>query len=434
MYIDIGKANVRQSQIALQPLVLKSESVKSAVTAGAKIYHVLKEDLQASGDFKLIDQAAFLEKPGEKALKPYPQDSNGFIWKNWVLLDADYLVMGSYTTTKGTMNVDVFLYQVSLRRKMFQKEYRVGLLGAETLAHHIAGDIVKAITQKKGPFLTKIVSVRNTKGQKKELFLMDWNGRNKKQISFHRSIVLTPAWSPTGRHIAYTAFLYQKKRKRRNGSLILYNLKTGSRRLVFSRRGINMGFDFFPNGKSMLMSLFLGKGYMDIAEVSLTGPPSVKPLTFGPNSSINVEPVLHPDGKTIIFSSDRGGRIRLYSMNRKGQNIRPLNYQGNYNSTPDFSPDGKQVVFSGYSQGRFDIFIMNADGARIRRLTSFKKPNGRYANNESPGFSPDGRFIVFTSNRTGRYQLYIMNLHNQYIQQITNDSYNYKSPEWSPFL
>ena len=76
----------------------------------------------------------------------------------------------------------------------------------------------------------------------------------------------------------------------------------------------------------------------------------------------------------------------IYSMNSKGKNIRPLTWQGSYNSTPSYSPDGKQVVFSGRAGGRFDIFIMNSDGSGLRRLTSVKKLNNTWANNESPSF------------------------------------------------
>ena len=435
VYIDVGRAQIRQSQIALQPLILTGSTTPKIVQAGSLLFKTLQSNLSTLGMFKLISQEAFLESAGAKAFEPYPKDPNGFIWKNWQILNADYLILGKYQIVddSNTLHVDMYLYSVPLKRKIFQKQYTSQLNTINTLAHTIGNDIAKSLTHKPGIFLTKIVASRSMSGTKKELFIMRWNGKDKKQISFHQSTVLSPSWSNNGRYIAYTAFLYSKRKKKRNAALILYNRLQNSRRILSNRLGENLGSDFLPDGKSMLASLFLNRGYMDIAKISLLNS-SITPITSGPNGSINVEPVIHPNGKTVLFSSDRGGGVMLYSMNIDGGNIKRLTYQGSYNSTPDYSPDGKQVVFSGYSKGRSDIFIMNADGSNTRHLTSLKKKNNTWANNESPSFSPNGQFIVFSGNQTGKYQLYIMNIASSQIQQITNDNYNYKSPKWSPFL
>ncbi|MDE0518414.1 MAG: translocation protein TolB [Oligoflexia bacterium] len=431
--IDVGKAYIRESQMAIQPLVLSGPSSKPALEAGATIFSIIKDNLSSSSYFKLIEQEAFLEKPGEKKLEPYPEDPDGFIWKNWQLLNADYLVLSGYSFEENKIQLHLYLYHVPLKRKIFQKKYIADMKLVEKLSHKMCNDIISALTKKPGIFLTKIVAVRTMTGSKKELFIMNWNGKNKKQISFHNSTVLSPSWSKDGRHIAYTSFLYRKSTKRRNASLILYDRSTKTRRILSKKEGAHLGSDFIPGGKHILLSLFLGRGYMDIAKMSLKDG-SIKAITFGPNRSINVEPVAHPKGKNILFSSDRGGKIMIYSMDMNGKNIRPVTWHGSYNSTPDYSPDGKEVVFSSFSSGRFDIFIMNPDGSNLRRLTSFQKPNGKWANNESPSFAPDGRHIVFTSNRTGRNQLYIMNLLNFRTTRITTDMHNYKSPKWSPLL
>ena len=431
--IDVGKAYIRESQIAVQPLLLSGPSDPSALKAGILIFQTLQNDLSSSSYFKLIKQDAFLEKPGEKALEPYPKNHNGFIWKNWQLLNADYLTLGGYSVKNKKIVLDLHLYHVPLQRKIFQKKYKADLRAGKKLAHKMGNDIVSTLTKKPGIFLTKIAAVRNMSGSKKELFIMNWNGKNKEQVSFHRSTVLSPSWSQDGNHIAYTSFLYRKSTKKRSASLILYDRLNKSRRIISKKAGAHLGSHFLPDGQHILLSLFLGRGYMDIAKMSLQDG-SIEPLTFGPNNSINVEPVAHPKGKYILFSSDRGGKVMIYSMNDKGKNIRPLTWHGSYNSTPDYSPDGKQVVFSSRSGGRFDIFIINSDGSNLRQLTSFKKSNNKWADSESPSFAPDGRHIVFTSNRTGKYQLYIMNLLNFRTTRITIDTYNYKSPKWSPLL
>ena len=478
--INVGKAYVRESQIAIQPLVLFSASpaskekktadsnqdslsksssdlwgekvssvncfyekeqncpplspeLQSALRVGAIIFNIMRENLSFSGSFKLMDQEVFLEQPGEQAFEPYTEDPNGFIWKNWQLLNTDYLVLSGYSVTKGTVYMDLYLYHVPLRRKILQKRYIANRAIVKKIAHKICNDIVEVLTKKPGIFLTKIAAVRSMGGKKKELFIMNWNGKNKKQSSFHHTALLSPVWSRDGRYVAYTAFLYRKSKKKRIGSLILYDRFKRNRWVVSKREQTHLGSDFLFDGKHILVSLFLGKGNMDIAKMSLKDG-SVSPITFGPSGSINVEPVVHPEGKNIVFSSDRGGKVMIYSMNIKGKNIQPLSWNGSYNSTPDYSPDGKQVVFSGFNKGHFDIFIMNADGSNLRLLTSAKTVNNKGANNESPSFSPDGRYIVFTGNQTGNYQLYVMNVLTLRVTQITFDSHNYKSPRWSPFL
>ncbi len=435
--IDVGKAHVRQSQVALQPLILTNPSLDSnSLQIGSSLFEVLEKNLSFLGRFTLINQEAFLEKPGEKSLRPYPESSNGFIWKNWQLLNTDYLIMGKYSLTKKNLEtlvqVECFVYHVPLKKQLLHKKYSGSIRQIRQLAHYISNDFIQVIAKTPSMFLTKITAVKSLSNSKKELFIMDWDGVQQKQISFHRSIVMLPFWSSDGKSIAYTAFLYNKRKKTRNGALLLYNRLKKNRKIISNRKGINLGFGFLPGGKHIIASLFLRRD-RNIVKISLLDF-SIQPITFFTDGSINVDPAVHPNGKTIVFSSDRGGKVMLYSTNFYGSSIKRLTYQGHYNATPEYSPDGKTIVFSGYDQGRFDLFIMNADGTHIRRLTSRKKSDGKWANNESPSFSPDGRYIVFSSNQTGKYQLYIIDLQNYQIQQITNDQYGYKSPKWSPFL
>ncbi len=431
--INVGQAHVRQSQIAFQPLVLLSSVDKESANLGSTLFQVIQGDLSTSGYFALISQEAFLEKPGEKNFEPYPNDPNGFIWKNWQLLNTDYLLMGSYSIENKRVKLELYLYHIPLRRKIFQKKYSVSTSQTRKLAHFIGNDILEALTKKRGVFLTKIVAIRKTKGTKKELFIMDWDGKNKKQISFHNSIVLSPAWSPRGRFIAYSSFLYQKSKQIRNANLVLYDRLQKNRRIISTHTGANLPSDFFPDGKYLIASLFLGRGYRDIVKMSVANG-SIQPLTSGPDGAINVEARINSSGEQIIFSSDRSGSVMIYSMDKNGKNIKRLTYQGSYNSHPDYSPNGKQIVFSGRDSGRFDIFIMNADGSNLKRLTSFQTVSQKWANNQSPSFSPDGRYIVFSSNKSGSYQLYIMNLSGTYLKRITHDAQNYTQPRWSPFL
>ena len=434
IYVDIGSARVKKSVLAVSSFVLRGTVTnEDHVRQGSELYSQLNRNLKFSGYFKILSPDAFIENPAEKSPVPYPQDPQGFRWENWKLSGADLLLFASYSIEEDVLSLNVSLYDVNLRKAYFRKNYSSPLIDKKNLIALLSNDIVRELTGREGIFLTKIVSVRSTKGSKKELFIMDWNGENKKRLTWHRSLVISPLWSPKGDHIAYTAFVFSTKLKKRLAALFLFHRETKTIRVLSRSQGANLGADFLPNGKEMLITLTRGLGFMNIFKFHIKTK-KLTPLTSGPRRVINVEPSIHPRTRRIAFSSDRTGRTMIYSMNAKGGDIKQLTYEGNHNSNPDWSPVKGQLTFSGQSQGRFDIFLMDERGGNLKRLTTLRKKNGRWANFESPSFSPDGRFLVFTSDLTGNYQLYIMNLDDLSMERITFDSHNYKSPRWSPYL
>lgn len=436
VYINVGQAQIKKSLIALSPLVHVSASeYPEYLRYGREIFLRIKKNLESSGYFDFISQRAFIENPSKVAVEPYPDHPKGFRWENWKLLNAEFLMLSRYSIDGNKIKLRVYMYDVLLRKSIFKKIYTSSVSQRISLAHFVCNDIIKYLTKKPGIFLTKIAAIRNTGRVKKEIFLMNWDGSNAKQVTFHRSIVLSPSWLPSGKKLAYTAFVYRRSVKGRRANIFLYDFLTKKRRMFSSYYGTNLGADFFPSGNDMLISIPSKAGGLDIFKFSLRRK-RFFPIKLGPKGVINVEPSIHPDGKKIVFSSDRSGRVMLYEMDQYGENVRQMTFVGSYNASPDWSPDGKSIVFSGYSGRRFDIFLMkDVEGARkIIRLTTAKKSNGRWADNESPSFSPDGRQIVFTSNRSGTHQLYLINVDGTNLRRITFDRYNYKSPKWSPLI
>lgn len=433
VYIDMGKANVKKSLMALTPFVYGSPSYEPQyVQYGRDIFKQVKKNLQLSGYFEFIPSRAFIEDTTQTAMEPYPQNPKGFRWSNWKLIQTEFLMLSRYVVQKNKIEMQVYVYDVLLRRRVFQKNYQAVLSQRKTLGHFIANDVMEYITKQPGIFLTKIAAVRSMTGTKKELFVMDWDGSNARQASFHRSIVMSPAWGPSGRYLAYTAFVYRRSLRGRKAHIFLYDFLAKKRKVLSGNYGTHLGSDFFPSGKEMLVTLPSKAGGMNIYRYSIRRK-KARPILTGPRGSINVEPSMHFKSKSIVFSSNRRGKVMLYSMNQYGENIKQLTFTGSYNSSPDWSSDGRYVVFSGYSGGRFDLFVLDAfNNNRIKRLTSFKTSKGRWANNESPSFSPDGRQIVFVSDRTGRNQLYIIHLDGSNLRRITFDRHNYKNPKWSP--
>jgi Tol biopolymer transport system component len=149
--------------------------------------------------------------------------------------------------------------------------------------------------------------------------------------------------------------------------------------------------------------------YMDIFEADLDGG-NLKNLTH--SKGYDAEGSYSRDGKQIVFCSNRDGHLELYIMDADGKNVRKLtNAPGCYNGGPFFSPDGKQVIFRSdrKEKDRLQLYVINADGTGERALTD----NDKWVY-WAPYWYKDGKHIIYTaadhSDPTARpnYDLYWM--------------------------
>ncbi len=434
-YINIGKAEIKQSPLALVPLIYLGTGSLAAnkLAYGKRFYDIVEKDLTISSYFSFIAPEAFVEDYKSKSLTPKENDpAKGFDFSSWKQIGAEFMIRSGFKINNNQFQYEAYLYHVPQRKLVMGKSYTGSVNDLRTIAHKFCNDIMKSLTGKNGFFMTKFVVSRSTNKIEKEIFTMDWDGANQKQISKHRTISQSPAWSPDGRYLTYTSFLYHKKLKTRNADLFLYDFETNKRWLLSYQKGINSGASFTPDSDSILLRISKS-GSSDIYKTDLKGTKFTQ-LTNGPRNAMNVEPAVNPAGNKIAFSSDRSGKPMIYTMDMNGKNVKRITFAGVYNSSPAWSPDGERIAFAGFDKGHFDIFTVDANGKNIKRLTSAKKRDGRWANNEYPSFSPDGRFVLFSSDRTGRYQLYIVSIDGKYEHRLTFDNKDYYKPQWSPYL
>jgi TolB protein len=434
--VDVGQAKTRKSLLAL-PGFTNLGSTDSSSQVGQDLFSVVNNDLEVSGLFTYVKPDAYLEDPKSKSLKPAPGDPNGFDFNKWKSIGTEFLIRGGYKVINGQATLEIYAYYVNDASLVVGKKYEGAVSAVRKIAHSFTNDFVKAVTGKPGFFLNQIVvSVDNGPRTFREIYLMDWDGANPHQITQHRTVSISPDWSPNGELVAYTSYISRKIGKgpmKKNPDLYMYEVKSGRRWLVSYREGMNSGANFTRDSREILLTLSMGKT-ADIFRMSADGK-SIKQLTQGPGTAMNVEPAISPDGKKIAFSTDRGGKPMIYVMGADGSNPKRLTWAGNYNSTPTWSPDGSKIAFAGVDKekdGTFDIFIINADGSGLQRLTSSRKTSGKWANNEAPSFAPDGQRVLFASDRTGTSQLYMVNIDGTNERRITFDSKFYSKPKWGP--
>jgi TolB protein len=431
-YIRITDANFKKSLMAVPPFQFSgvAATTPAHLKVGKELFDVFRNDMEVSGYFEFIKQAAYVEDPAKTGLKPVGEEAGGFKFESWKQIGTEFLVRVGYRITGSDVTIDTYTYYVPQAKLILAKTYKGKTSEVRTIAHTFANDVVKELTGRRGMFLSRIVTSRSTRPGQKEIFVMDWDGANSQQVSSHKSIAQSPSWSFDGKMIAYSAFAFHANEKRRNLDLFTYDTTTGRRFLVSYRKGINSGSTFTPSNRHIMLTIS-NAGNPDLYKMSLDGK-TLERITNGPRGALNVEASVSPDGNKIAFSSDRNGRPHIFVMNADGTSIKQITIAGEYNSSPRWSPDGKRIVFAGSDKGHFDIFTVNADGSDMIRLTSAKKPSGKFADNEDPSYSPDGRNVLFVSNRTGANQLYIVTVDGETEKRITFDNNQYFKPHWSP--
>lgn len=176
----------------------------------------------------------------------------------------------------------------------------------------------------------------------------------------------------------------------------------------------------------------------------------IKQLTK--TAGYDAEATVSPDGKKIIFTSQRDGDLDLYSMDVNGKNVRRLTFEPGYDGGAFFSPDSKMIVYrrtkfkdeeelTKYRDflGRnmivprvFEIWVMNADGSNKRQVTSME--SGSFA----PFFTPDGKRIIFSTNhfatdpRRRNFDLVLINVDGTGIERVTYNETFDGFPMFSP--
>jgi len=138
---------------------------------------------------------------------------------------------------------------------------------------------------------------------------------------------------------------------------------------------------------------------------------------------VDAYPVLSPDGKHIVFSSNRTGTYQIYVCDPEGSDMLQLTNSKGSNVCPVWSPDGGKIVFASERDNDSEIYIMNADGTGQKRLTV------QAGDDSHPKFSPDGKRIIFNSARTSpdlsvpwtsQYlEIFTMDFEGNDVKQIT---------------
>ncbi len=294
----------------------------------------------------------------------------------------------------------------------FGRRYRGVPAVLTRMAHMLANDLVREMNGQPGIFLSQIGFASNRTGHF-EIWLMDWDGTNQRQITTHNALAILPSWSADNDRMAYTLFSGGRS------EMYIINRRGGGRIHVQTGVGLNTSATFSPISNDIA---FVGSvaGNPDIYVIR-DDSTNLRRLTS--SYSIESTPEWSPNGRQISFTSGRSGTPQIYVMDAEGTNVQRLSFEGEWNDDATWSPDGEQIGYTSRVSGRFQIRIANV----ITRQSRIIAGEG---SNEQPTWSPDGRWIAFQSNRSGAWQIYRMRIDGTDLTQLTFDGEN-KEPDWS---
>ncbi|HVR40805.1 MAG TPA: hypothetical protein VMU84_17065 [Thermoanaerobaculia bacterium] len=292
------------------------------------------------------------------------------------------------------------------------KRYRAQEAALTRTAHMLANELVRLLNGKPSVFMTQIAFASDRTGNW-EIWLMDWDGGNPRQITKHHALSILPSWAPDNERMVYTSFFGG------TSDMYIINRRGGGRQKIATGLNLNTSATFSPASNDIA---FVGSvaGNPDIYLVKDDGT-NLRRLTTG--GSIESTPEWSPTGRQIAFTSGRSGSPQIYIMDAEGTNVRRISFEGEWNDDAVWSPDGEWLAYTSRVNGRFQIRIANP-GTGVTRILAGD------GSNEQPAWSPDGQWIAFQSNRSGKWQVYRMRSDGTDLLPLTMDGEN-KEPDWS---
>ncbi len=294
--LDVTQGNVQPVTIAL-PDFLGAGLPDPGTARG--VTQIIASNLQRSGLFAPIDQAAYLEKISNFEATPRFPD--------WRQINAQALVTGSLAQSEGRLTAKFRLWDVFAAGPLHGQQYTTTPDNWRRIAHIISDAIYERITGDKGYFDTRVVFVDES-GPKsrrvKRLALMDQDGANVRYLTRGDDLVLTPRFSSVADTITYMSYGQGDPR------VYLLNIETGQRETIGNFPGMSFSPRFSPDGQRVIFSL-QQRGNSNLFVMDLRSKATTR-LTDTP--AIDTAPSYSPDGSRICFESDRGGKQQIYVM------------------------------------------------------------------------------------------------------------------------
>jgi TolB protein len=379
---------------------------------------IIANDLQNSGRFKVY---------GKQSLTVFPSDSRDVAADYFRRLGTDNVVVGKI------VSIGADRYQISFElldmfhskeasSTVLAKRFTATSRELRAAAHHVSDLIYQHITGVRGIFSTKLIYVLvqnlGSHSTRYSLEVADQDGYSPRHLLNSFEPIMSPAWSPNGRQVAYVSF------EKHRAGIYLQEVSSGVRRLLSEFPGINGAPAWSPDGRKL--ALVLSKSgspniyIMDIVSRQLTQ------LTH--DFYINTEPAWSPDGKSLLYTSNRSGNPQIYQINLSTGDISRISFDGDYNARASFTRDSRHIAMIHRVSGIYNIGILDLDTGKMRVL------NSTLGDSSSPSIAPNGSMVLYDMISGGRSVLGMASSDGRVQLMLPARQGEAQDPAWSPYL
>lgn len=371
---------------------------------------VVNNDLASSGYFRTLEQSSMLSKPSR---------TEDIAYADWRLMKQDFIVVGHITAEDGGYAIEFHVVDVHQQIELIHHRVRGEGTQLRDLAHYISDFIFKRLTGIPGVFSTKMVYVTTNKERSRfNLNFADADGAREQLIFRSKEPILSPAWSPDGKRVAYVSF------ENGRSEIFFQELATGNREKVVSFDGSNSAPSFSPDG-TQLAFVHSKMGNPDIYVMDLA---TRKVQRHTKHYGIDTEPQWMTDGRHILFTSSRAGGPQIYKLDTKDDSVERVTFEGRYNARARMTADGRKMVFVHGQGDSFHIASQDMASGRVRLLT-------RDTNlDESPSVAPNGSMVIYAATENDRSILAAVSVDGEVKFRLPSRFGDVREPAWSPIL
>ena len=353
------------TESASKPVKIAILEKNSNSLVGQEIINVISNDLKRTGEFRVL---------GMDELLSIPINADEVIQRDWLLLDVDSIIFVDVQNEDNNLEIAYSIFDISYNETE-DKRRVLGLPDSlRQSSHYVSDGIYKYFYGIEGISSTKLMYVtRNSDTHK--LIISDADGFNEQVLLKSNNSIISPAWSTDAKEIAYVSF------ENNRAQVFTQNLATGQRNLILSSKS------------------------------------SVSSPAWSPDN---------PDGKRIIFTSDRSGSPQIYEINVRSKLKRRLTTEGNYNARASYL-DKDEIIFVHRSKTDFNIAKLDLGSRNLEVLSSTR-------NDESPCIAPNGNVIIYSTKDGNLSYLAGINISSKVSFKLPALYGELKEPAWSPFL